>query len=296
MNAPHALATLTAINLDDLVDSFGWQGQPLLAAVLRRLFYSPARTFAGQMLDFDATVGAQGLAGAAYATLANYARSLRVHNADQIPTGPFLALSNHPGMTDTLALFTALGRPGLKIIAVENPFLQALPHTSRQLYFVSEEPVARMALVRRVSAHLRSGGAALTFPAGSIEPDPQVYPGAVAALGRWTDSVGVFVRLAPETAILPVLVRGVIWERAARHPLTRLKRTGPEKEKLAAALQLLAHVQRGLKPVDVSVQFGRAITMKELGTTETGAIHSAVLREMRRLIENPPADEGQVVL
>ncbi|GAB4503316.1 MAG: 1-acyl-sn-glycerol-3-phosphate acyltransferase [Anaerolineales bacterium] len=286
-----ALATLTDINLDDLVSSFGWEGRPLLARLLRALFRAPARRFARQMLDFDAAVGTRGLAEASRQTLGAFVREVRLFS-DPLPAGPLLALSNHPGMTDTLALFAALNRPDLKIIALDRPFLKSLPNISKRLYFVVEDPSARMTLVRQVSAHLRSGDAILTFPAGRIEPDPAVYPGAAQSLSDWTDSVGVFIRLAPKTVILPVLVRGVIWERTARHPLTRFKKTKPEREKLAAALQLLAHVMLGVKPLSVIVQVGSPITTEVLGSKHTRAIHQAVLTEMKRLIENPPQGEG----
>ncbi len=182
-----------------------------------------------------------------------------------LPAGPFLALSNHPGTVDTLALFSALNRSDLKIIAVDRPFLKSLTHVSQRLFYVTDDPGARMSLVRQVSGHLRSGGAILTFPAGKIEPDANVYPGAVEALQGWTDSVGIFVRMAPETAILPIVVRGVIWEKAAGHPLTRLKKTREDREKLAAAFQLLAHVVLNKKPLDVTVQIGKPITAAELG-------------------------------
>ena len=205
-------------------------------------------------------------------------------------------MSNHPGIVDTLALFSALNRPDLKIIAVDRPFLKALPNISKQLFYVTDDPTARMALVRQVSGHLRAGGAALTFPAGEIEPDANVYPGALEALDGWTDSVGVFVRMAPETAILPVLVRGVIWEKTAKHPLTRLKKTRVEREKLAAAFQLLAHVVFDRKPLDVTVQIGVPITIAELGSKDTQVIHQAVLTEMKRLINNPPTSDGMSVL
>ena len=168
------------------------------------MFANPARKFARQMLDFDDAVGRVGLVGAARFAQRRYVRSVRIFS-DPLPAGPFLALSNHPGMVDTLALFSALNRPDLKIIAVDRPFLKALTNTSEKLFFVTDDPSARMALVRQVSGHLRSGGAALTFPAGEIEPDANVYLGAVEALNGWTDSVSVFVRMAPETAILPVL-------------------------------------------------------------------------------------------
>jgi putative hemolysin len=292
---PYRLNALTAINLDDLVASFGWEDRPKLAWILRALFAGPARKFARQMLDFDDAVRTVGLVEAARQTQRRYVRTLRLFSAP-LPAGPFLALSNHPGMVDTLALFSALNRPDLKIIATERPFLQALPNTSQRLYYVTDDPGTRMSLIRQVSAHLHSGGAALTFPSGQIEPDPNVYPGSIDALGGWTDSVGFFVRIAPETAILPVLVRGVIWGKTARHPLTRLRKTREDREKLAAALQLLAHVVLNKKPLDVTVQIGKAITVAELGSKATKDLHHAVLAEMRCLIENPPEGEGVSIL
>ncbi len=291
----NALTTLTEINLDDLVSSFGWENRPFLARMLRIVFANSARKFARHMLDFDDAVGRLGLAEGGRQTIRRYVRSARIFSAP-LPAGPFLALSNHPGMVDTLALFSALNRSDLKIIAVDRPFLKALPNTSKHLFYVTDNPSERMALVRQVSSHLRSGSAALTFPAGEIEPDPNIYPGAVQALDGWTNSVAVFVRMAPETSILPVLVRGVIWEKTAGHPLTRLKKTREEKEKLAAALQLLAHVVWDKKPLDVTVQIGKPITVAALGSKETKVIHQAVLAEMKRLIENPPEGEGVSVL
>lgn len=295
MNAHTALADLTRVNLDDLVDSFGWSARPALAATLRALFRGAAGKFARQMLAFDGLVARRGLADAARDALRRYARGLRAHGGPP-PAGPFLALSNHPGMVDTLALFTALERPDLRIIAVERPFLRALPNVSRRLDFVTGDPAAGLRLVRSVSAHLRQGGAALTFPAGAIEPDPAVYPGALESLRSWTDSAEVFTRLAPGTALLPVLVRGVIWERAARSPLARLKRTSFEREKLAAALQLLAHVVLGLHPLRIDVQIGRPVRADGPGSRAGAALHAAVLEEMRRLIEHPPGGEGRELL
>jgi 1-acyl-sn-glycerol-3-phosphate acyltransferase len=287
------LDALTRINLDDLVTSFGWQDYPLLIRILQRVFIKPARKFAAHMVEFDEAVGARDLPEASRLILRRYVKDVRVFGIDHIPASAFLALSNHPGMADTISLFAALNHPDLKIIALDRPFLNALPNTSKQLFYLKDDPAARMTLVRQVSAHLRAGGAALTFPAGEIEPDPNVYPGALESLTRWTDSAGVFLRIAPETAILPVLVRGVVWDKTAHHPLVRLKRDRMGREKLAAALQLLAHVQFNARPVTVTVQIGNPITIKELGSTETQIIHQAVLAEMKRLIENLPDGEGQ---
>jgi hypothetical protein len=280
--------TLTQINLDDLVSSFGWEKYPLAAQFLRFIFRKPAQIFASHMLDFDNTIGLHGIHEGGRNLLNRYVREIRVFGADRIPESAFLALSNHPGMTDTVALFAALNRRDLQIIALDRPFLNALPHTSSQLFYVYDDAAKRMGLVRQVSTHLKNGGAILTFPAGHIEPDPNVYPGAVESLQSWTDSVGVFIRMAPHAAILPVLVRGVVSEKYANHWLLKIKKTREEKEKLATALQLLGMVIFNEKPVCVQVQIGKPIYTKDLGGTETEVIHQAVLAEMKSLIENPP--------
>ena len=290
------LDLLTSINLDDLVSSFGWHDRPLLSRLLRRFFLRPAKTFAQQMLEFDSAIAAHQLTEASRLTQRRYVRDVRVFGLDLVPDSAFLALSNHPGITDSLALFCALNRADLKVIALDRPFLMALPNLSKQLLFVKDDPASRITLIRQVSGHLRSGGAALTFPAGHIEPDPNIYEGAVDSLRSWTDSVGVFVRMAPETAVLPVLVRNVIWDKTAKHPLTKIKKTGDEREKLATALQLLEMVMWSTRPITVTVQIGRPIYPKEIGTTDTQVIHQAVLNQMKQLIENPPEGDGVSVL
>lgn len=279
---------LTQINLDDLVSSFGWQNNPLLARLLRILFLKPAQTFARHMVEYDEVVSSHGIVDGGWNLVRRYVKDLRIINADRIPDSAFLALSNHPGMADTVALFAALNRKDLHIIALDRPFLNALPETTKQLFYVYDDPSKRMALVRQVSAHLKNGGATLTFPAGHIEPDPDVYPGAVNSLQDWTDSVGVFVRMAPNVAILPVLVRNVVAVKYAKHWLLKIKKTKEEREKLATALQLLGMILFDEKPVTVTVQIGNPIYVKELGSNDTNVIHQAVLAEMKYLIENPP--------
>lgn len=289
-----SLETLTHINLDDLVSSFGWQNIPPLAWLLRRTFIRPARKFAQQMVEFDDLVGQSSLAQASRTIMQKqYIRDVRVHGSEHIPTsGAALFLSNHPGMADTISLFTAINRSDLKIIALHRPFLEALKNTTRQLFFIDDDPAKRMNAVRQVTAHLKNGGSVLTFPAGEIEPDPLVYHGAAEALSKWTDSAGVFLRFAPQTRIVPVLVSGVIWDKTAHHWLTRFKRTRHEREKLAAALQLLSIVIRNLKPNTVHVHFAKPIPLEEIGSTDAQAIHQAVIERMRGLIQIHPTDQG----
>jgi hypothetical protein len=290
---PDSISRLTEINLDDLVNSIGWQDSPRLAKILRTLFRPAARKFARQMMEFDSQAGETDLAGASKSMLENYVKDVRVFGLDRIPShGPVLALSNHPGMTDTLCLFAALNRADLRSIALDRPFLQSLPNVSRQLFFISDELGGRLGAVRKAAAHLRGGGTLLTFPAGKIEPDPQIYPGALESLNHWTDSAGVFLRFAPETQILPMLVSNVLWKKIVSNPITKLKKDRDEREKLGAAFQLLSHVIFNFHPLIVTVQVGEPVGLEEIGSNELAAIHEAVLARMRTLVENPPLGEG----
>ncbi len=291
------LTALTDINLDDLVSSFGWQNQPVLRAALRRVFHGLARKFALQILDCDRAVGENGLPQGAQHALYNYVRDVKVFGRENVPaSGPALFLSNHPGMSDTLSLFVGIARRDLRVIALDRPFLQSLPNISGHLFYISDDSSERMSAVKKAAAHLRNGGALLTFPAGEIEPDPDVYPGALQALTGWTDSAAVFVRFAPETQIVPALVRGVLWDKAVKHPLTIFKRERVERERLGAALQLLAYMLFDVRPVTVRVQFAKPVTVAEVGSSEVTAVHSAVLERMRGLLQNPPEGEGVSVI
>ena len=292
------LDTLTQINLDDLVEMFGWQNNSVLSRMLRILFIGPARTFAHHMVKFDNAIGQLGLSEAARKMLReHYVQDLRVHNRENIPaSGPALFLSNHPGMVDTFSLFAAINRPDLRIIGLHRPFLVELTNLAKQLFYVSDVDTERVRTVRHVSNHLRGGGSVLTFPAGEIEPDPAVLPDAVDWLKRWNDSAGVFIRFARDTKIVPVLVSGVVWDKALRHPLTLIKRTRHEREKLAVGIQSLPMITKNLRPTTIHVRFGKPITLDEIGSTETSAIHKVILERMRGLIQTPPKDHGESIL
>ncbi len=270
----------------------------MLAAMLCRFFTKPARAFAKQVVEYDNLVGQAGLHEASCQFLQrHYIKDLRVYGREHIPSsGPVLFLSNHPGMTDTISLFTAIGRADLRIIATHRPFLESLVNITKHLSYVSDDPSERVRAVRQIASHLRSGGAALTFPAGKIEPDPLVHPGALDSLRDWTDSTAVFLRFAPDTKIVPVLVSGVIWERTARHWLTRLKQTREDRERLATALQLLAMISRGARPTTVHVRFAKPITLEEVGSLEADCVHEKLMERMQCLIENQNNGEGVSVL
>lgn len=279
------LAELTAVTVQDVIRGFGLDDAPVAGTVLAWACRRRARRLAAAVLDYDDVVGAHGLAAGGARAVARFTEGLSVEGRRNVPRhGPVLVVANHPGLFDTTALFAAVDRPDLRVVAADRPFLRALPHTSRHLVFIGEGRRHQMHALRTIAGHLADGGAVLTFPAGRIEPDPAVLPGAAASLDGWSAGVELVGRLAGGAAVVPAIVSGVLSPRALRHPLTRLRRRPDDRQWLAALLQILAS---GLRDVTVRVAFGEPLDRR--GAKEAGvSLHHAVRAEARRLIERVP--------
>jgi predicted nucleic acid-binding protein len=100
----------------------------------------------------------------------------------------------------------------------------------------------------------------------------------VAALQNWSNGYVLFARLAPETPFVPALVSHVISPEAQRNPLTLLRRSARNKEKLAAALQVSLPRYRDLI---ARVSFGAPLTA---GPSGAQALAAAIEAQMRHLI------------
>ena len=86
-----------------------------------------------------------------------YAAGLQVAGREHIPTdAPVLILSNHPGLSDTVALFAAIARPDLRVIALDRPLLRSLPNTTQRLYLLPADSPGRMAVTRSVGRKART--------------------------------------------------------------------------------------------------------------------------------------------
>ena len=273
------IEALTRVCVDDLLSAFGLGGLRRGRRFLELLSRIPAQRVARQIATYDQIVGKSGLkAGGAWA-LDRMVRRLEIEGRERVPSeGSLLFLSNHPGLSDAVALFTAIARPDLRVVAAKWSLLDALPNTSQYLITVAKASSNRFGVLRAVSRHLMHGGAVLNFPAGRMEPDPAVLPGAVAALERWSTSVDLFARLVPNLIVVPVAVSGVFSPIALRNPLTYLRHREEDRWWLASNLQMLVPA---LRNVTTRVAFGAAIRTADAG----GAVSLRVLAEMRRLIE-----------
>jgi 1-acyl-sn-glycerol-3-phosphate acyltransferase len=286
-NEASQVKALTQINVQDFLSAWGLGRVKVGRKLLERLSTPAARRFAREVTAYDQRVGAEGLQAGAAWTAKRFAERLEVVGQEHVPAaGPALILGNHPGLIDTVALFASVPRADLRIIAGDRPFLRALPHISQRLIFVPEHAEGRMAAVREATRHLRQGGAILTLPAGHIEPDPAVLPGAIESLQAWSDSIALFAKLVPQTRIVPVIVTGVLTRAALGNPLTRIRKTRQDREWLAATLQLLLQPRwRAYRPTCVRVIFGPPLLAADLDRSDKAAIMQAVTDRVKRLIE-----------
>ena len=276
--SPKQIEALTRVCVDDLLSGFGLGGLNRGRRFLELLSRVPAQRVARQIANYDQIVGESGLrVGGAWA-LERMVRRAEIEGRERVPTeGPLLLLSNHPGLADAVALFSSIPRADLRVVAAQWPLLDALPNTSRYLITVAKASSNRFAVLKSAARHLQRGGAVLNFPAGRMEPDPAVLPGAVEALGRWSTSVDLFARLAPDLTVVPVAVSGVFNPIALRNPLTSLRHREEDRWWLASNLQMLVPA---LRNVTMRVTFGVSVRTADAGD----AVSQRVLAEMRRLI------------
>jgi 1-acyl-sn-glycerol-3-phosphate acyltransferase len=243
VRAPEAaqIDAITRLCADDLMRAFKLERLGPFRPAAEWVCRIPSRRFAYQLAHFDALVASQGLGAGGRYILDLFARRSDMRGIEQIPsTGPLVIVSNHPGMADAMIQWAGLAnRPDLKIIAAERELLQTLPHVERHLLYVSPKTGGRTGLIRSAVAHLRAGGALLTFPAGHIEPDPTVAAGAITSLADWSPSLTLFARNVPETLIIPTAVGGVISASAQQVPVLKLFQSQRERDWAAATLQVL---------------------------------------------------------
>ena len=200
--------------------------------------------------------------------------------------GPLLIVSNHPGLFDALALFSAAGRDDLAVIAAARDLLFALPHVSRHL--LAAKPDARAGLALRAAArHLIRGGALLHFPAGRIEPDPRLLSPADSALHAWMPGLDPLIQLVtrvrPDLLVVPAIVSGVVSLRARALASAVVGRAGLTD----AFVPLLQLTLPGFGDVDVRVTFGPELDVAALGERPSARLRDALERLARPATSTP---------
>ncbi len=214
----------------------------------------PARRFAAKVRHFDNLAGRDGLRAAGQYILNLFTREVQAEGVAHLPrTGPLIVASNHPGMTDAMALWTSIPRNDLKIIAADRDLLRCLPNIRPHLILMTAGSISAF---REAKRHLLGGGCLLTFPAGKIEPDPTVRAGAQESLRDWSSGTVLLAQRVPGTVLVPAFVQGVISREATQHPLLRYLQDEKDRDWAAATLQILLPKYRKLR---VSVKYGHPV-------------------------------------
>jgi hypothetical protein len=257
-----------------------------LAELIRVVIWPATHRMARIGLRFDQKVAEVGLLNAARWILPNFISKLDVSGRQELPeTGPLLIASNHPGVADAFALTANVPRPDLKIVASAMPLFRNLPHTCQHLIFATTNTHERMGTLRSAIRHLRDGGALLIFPSGTVEPDPAFIPGAIAALSKWSSSIGILAKSVPETNVVTAIVSGVLSPRSIRNPLTRLRKETMDRQKLAEVLQVVRQLVVPIKlSVDTHVAFGNPVEAGEAALRDARSYANQIIDSARKLL------------
>jgi len=250
------VALLTDILAREGAEALGWERGRPGGWIARTLLRPAARRIAREFAACDEVFATRALPDAARWSLEHFSAELEVAGLDRVPRrGPILLVANHPGLTDAAGLIAALDRPDVRIVAADYPFLHAMRGLGPRFIFLGASGTSQLRWIRAVARDLRHGGVVLLFPAGRLEPDPAVL-GRDDALLPWSDSVALIARLAPAAQIVPAAVTGVLSTRAFGQPLTWIRRTRRDRQRVATLLQM---IDARYRRVTVRVAFGAPI-------------------------------------
>lgn len=261
------IATLSAMLVDEIFKTLGWDPHGRLRPVGDRLFARPTRWLAGQAVEVDERVGATTINDGFAVAQHLFSHAPVVEDAHLVPReGPLVIAPTHPGTVDTFAIISAIPRTDLKLISGYSPFVAALDNIVPHLIFRHEDAsISRTAVVRESIRHLDSGGCLFLYPAGRLEPDPAVLPGALESIQGWHRSVDLFLRTVPQARLVPVVASHILLPRFVHHPIARSRRKVRDQQRTAEMLQILAQVaRRGQHLLRPRVRFGQPYSHAEL--------------------------------
>lgn len=267
---PTNVATLARLIDNEVIRALGLPIDGWLAERLHAILQRATRRFSELFAEVDRIVGEQGLPAGALWLLQSLAAGCEAQGVRNVPPqGPLIIASNHPGTVDSLALTASAQRKDLKIIASDVAFLRNLPNIREHLIFTPRANVQRrMISVRESIRHLQTGGSLLLFAHGTIDPDPAFMPRADQELNGWSRSLDIFLRSVPEVQVIVSIVSGVIDPGCMRHPITRLRRARPDRQRLAMMIQIIEQMLGRKFELIPRVSFGELLDMEHIGDTE----------------------------
>lgn len=251
---------------DEIFNALGLQRRGILRRTMGWLFSLPTRKFARYMAVVDQAVEQGGLPAGCQKMRDLLGINVQATGISNIPTqGPTIILANHPGAYDSIAIGSLVSRSDMKLIVSRTRFYQVLPNIYPNLIPASNDPQDRMLVLRKALDHLGQGGILLQFGSGLIEPDPALHPIGEDVFRKWYSSIEIFLRKVPETVVVPTIASGVLLKRFDNHILTKLRREGLDKRRLAEFMQV---IQQLVFPKTINAQaqisFGEPFTLADI--------------------------------
>ncbi len=271
---------------DEIFKALGVSKKGLIAKLLSPLVWTPTHRFAKIAFNFDQIVKKHDFKEGARWILPKFVKNVHVEGAEQIPKeGPLLIAANHPGTYDALTIAANVPRRDFKIIAANIPFLRKLPATRSHMIFTTLDTNTRMNVVRSALRHLKSGGALLIFPSGGIDPDPACMPGAEEELGKWSRSVEIFLRRAPQTQLMLTIVSGVLSPTYIRHLFTRFRKERRDKQRISEFVQVIRQiVAPGQLLLSPTVTFSSPLTNNEFKARDFSNLGQEIVQRAQELL------------
>ena len=249
----------------ELTKAFALPQTKLTHSVIRLIFGKAMRIAAEMGIGLDRAVDEGGIPGGARWLLPRFVKRYEARGVENIPAdGPLVIASNHPASIDSIVISALITRPDYKAIIGDIPFFEHLPHVRANAIFAPDpwNTSGRMQVIRESIRHLKSGGALLIFPRGSIEADPAFMPDPDGEFHLWSRSLEIFLQRVPNLQILVTIASGVISTAAMRHPITWFRKARPDRQRLAFLYQLIRQFLSGKQLFDLipHVTFGELIT------------------------------------
>ena len=242
--------------------------------LLERLLRPKARGAARHTLEFESLAGLHGNLQAPSRYLVDVmSDSLTVRGVERSPPrGPVLITCNHPGIFDAMVVFASLPRTDVKVIARPRNLLDVLPSVRRHVIFARDESAGGTTTLRESLRHLADGGLLVTFPRGSIEPDPLLHPrAAMESVAEWSSSINLLAKHVSGLTVIPAAVGGIVSARARASWLARCYRLEADRDWMAATLQLMLSTYRDVRPMVVygsPIREGNTLRQVQLTTRE----------------------------
>lgn len=291
MDTDTDIASLSESLINEMVGAVGLPKTAFFHRIFWCLFRGLSDRVATQGVTFDQLVGSEGLPHASAWGLAKYCTPVQASGVGHIPpAGPLLVVSNHPGSLDGLVIFSQLRRQDIRWISTPVSFFEMLPHLREHILFSSRTDARnRMAVMRSGIRHLKTGGTLVYFGSGHRDPDPAVFPGAAKMTDEWLEGIDFFFKHVPNLRLLPTVVSGMVSEIWAHHPVTILRRTQRDKQRLSEFCQSINQLLfPGRLLLSPCVSFGPATVEADLRSDSPGGslLPAVISREKALLVEH----------